>query len=136
MYDKLWPTVPETFALCSFSYSPVHGRRMHHTVRVLSLFPPSHSMFTSGTSSLDSPVLYEEFLIDHNVHGTGLCCGCFLKTMPRATKTRASSLYSVPRGAAGCDHQHAHPRGALCSTSKQNRGRVIVKKTFHDCLCK
>lgn len=123
-----------------FSHSPVRGRRMHHTVHVLSLFPSSHFMFTSGTSSPDSPVLYEEFLIDHNVQSSTVRASVadvfFLKTVPRATKTRASRLYSVPRGAAGCDHQHARPRGAPCSTSKRNRGRVVVKKTFQDCLCK
>lgn len=61
--------LPVTVTLFSSHTVSIHRRWMHHAVRVLTLFPPSYFMFTSGTPSPDL-WLYQEFLIDHNVRSS------------------------------------------------------------------
>lgn len=122
-----------------FPHSPVHGETdASHSARPFPLSILTLHVYFRDLLARFSSTVWRIFNRSQCTveHGTLLGCGCFLKTMPRATKTGASRLYSVLRGAAGCDHRHAHPRGAPCSTSKRNQGRVIVKKTLHNCLWK
>lgn len=101
--------LPVTFSSHTVS---IYGGWMHHALCVLSLFPPSHFMFTSGTPSPDL-WLNQEFLIDRNVQPSALLTS--LSPCPGLLNRRLT-VCILRLGAAGCDHQHVH--AVACSNVK------------------